>query len=333
MNHTDPPHSSDHEQVALRWMLRLTSGTMTTQERVAFNHWIHAHPTHRQAFEELRIIWKEADNLTIDETTGHFTVQTALQPTRRTRPRTNRFAWKRLAAFGSVSLGIAVLVIWITGWQWWFLSDYTTREHQQTIRLASIATIELDAQSALDIVDTPGKTLITLHAGAAWFTVTASPLKHVVEVHTNQATVTSIGTEFLVENRSGQQLVAVTQHAVALAFPPANRHSVDITEGYGMSNDSNDDSSWKKFKIDPGMIGSWRHGRLIVDNMPLYQVIQRLDDYHTGVLVITDPTLRHQKVSGVFDINHPAEALKSLQLAIPINIHRLSSYLTIISKA
>ncbi len=333
MNQDNPKHSPDPEQAALKWLIRLTSGETTTQEKQDFDAWLHTNPAHRQAFENIQRLWDDTTRLNYNPKTSHVNVPDQPKIIQKTRSRKPRGTWSKPVLVGIATMAACLVLVWWSGWHWWMISDYTTSEHRQTVSLSDGLQITLDAQTALDINSFPGKTLVTLRAGAAWFKVFAQPEGHVVRVLTDQISVTSLGTEFLVEQHSSYQYVAVTEHAVELTSRASPSLSTQLQEGYGISLDAASTLPWEKTVVDPAIIGAWRNGRLIFENAPLQHVIQRLDDYYPGLLLITDNTLLHQKVSGVFDIDHPERALASLQLAFPLTIRRVSTYLVLISQA
>ncbi|GJL56694.1 MAG: inner membrane sensor for iron transport [Nitrospirales bacterium] len=318
----------------MRWHIRLTSGEVTDQEQREFEDWVTANPAHRQAYVGIQKLWQETGQLTYDRHTRHIMVSERPQAKRRRPKRRKRSqrGWTGSAVAGTALLAACLTVIWWNGWHRQIVSDYATDEERQTVHLSADVQMTLDAQTTVDIERQQGHTFVTLQSGAAWFTVRTKPEEHAVHVLTDQVTVTSLGTEFLVEHTSNHQFVAVTEHAVTVASRSAVQHTNRLDEGYGLTIEDRSPESWTKTPIDPATIGTWRHGRLIFENVPLQKVVERLDDYHPGMLLITDNSLLYQKVSGVFDIEHPDRALASLQLAFPVTLRRLSSYVVLISK-
>ncbi len=325
--------SSDSDQAALEWLIRLTSGKSTSQEQEAFDNWIAADPAHRHSYENILKVWKETEQLGYDQKTGRVTIPNHPPNTKRRKRKRSRNNWQAPVLVTTSILATCLLGIWWMGWHWLFISDYTTHELRQTVHLSDGVTMTLDAQTVLDINELPGQTQVTLRSGAAWFKVDKTIAEHTVQVLTDELSVTSLGTEFLVEHRGPRQFVAVTEHAVELTSRSTPSQHTRLEEGYGISLDAESTVPWREMPIDPAAIGAWRHGRLIFENVSLQQVIQRLDDYHPGILLITDNILRYQKVSGVFDIEHPNQALASLKAAFPLTIRRLSPYLVLLSRA
>ncbi len=324
-------HSSDSDQAALEWLIRLTSGKTSSQEQQAFDNWVAADPAHRQSYENILKVWKETEQLGYDQKTGRVTVPH--NPRYIKRRKRSRGNWQTPALAATSVLATCLFVMWWTGWHWLLISDYTTDELRQTVHLSHGVTMTLDAQTVLDINELPGKTQVRLRSGAAWFKVENTIDEHLVQIITDHIAVTSLGTEFLVEQRVSHQFVAVTEHAVELASRSFPSQHTRLEEGHGISLDAGSTAPWRERPIDPAVIGAWRHGRLVFENASLQHVIQRLDDYHPGILLITDNTLRYQKVSGVFDIDHPDQALASLQLTFSLKIRRISPYLVLVSKS
>lgn len=329
----NPKPFPDPQQAALEWLVRLTSGEKTQKDQQEFEAWIKADPSHRQAYEEVQSIWKESGQLSYDTRTGHVTVSEPKRTSRRTRRSKARSSWRQPLLIGTFTLASSLLILWLSGWHWWVISDYSTSKQRQTIRLSGVVEITLDAQTAIDIHDLPGKTQVVLHKGAAWFKVTSPPDQHVVQVLTDRVSVTSLGTEFLVEKRPNHHFIAVTEHAVEIVSRTSKQQMINLEEGYGVTVEENSSLPWNEPEIASSNVGSWRQGRLVMEDASLKTVIERINDYHPGMLLITDNNLLYTKVSGVFDIDNPDNALTSLTLILPIKIERISPYLVLISKA
>jgi transmembrane sensor len=70
---------------------------------------------------------------------------------------------------------------------------------------------------------------------------------------------------------------------------------------------------------------AWRERRLVFDGEPLATVVEEFNRYNSTPLVITDPRLRTQRISGVFGANDPESLLDFLEKVDHIAVTRDAS--------
>jgi len=70
---------------------------------------------------------------------------------------------------------------------------------------------------------------------------------------------------------------------------------------------------------------SWTKGKLVIQDMPLPQLINELSRYRKGVLRVS-PELADLTVSGVFTLKNTDTILKQLQASLPINVTKFTNY-------
>src|SRR3546814_20325352 len=58
-------------------------------------------------------------------------------------------------------------------------------------------------------------------------------------------------------------------------------------------------------RIAISSIGSWRRGRLMIEDVPLSEGIDQLRRYYSGAIVLTSSELGDRRVTGVFDVDDP----------------------------
>ena len=64
---------------------------------------------------------------------------------------------------------------------------------------------------------------------------------------------------------------------------------------------------------DAGAQLAWQRGKLIFNGKPLGQVLQELERYRHGRIVLSDSKLAAMEVSGVFDLDEPQALLRTLE--------------------
>lgn len=173
---------------------------------------------------------------------------------------------------------------------------------------------------------------ITLLRGPAQFTVRPDTQRP-FEVATETAVITALGTIFEVQTTAQDTLVTVLEHAVAITPPSADNHSPRARLNAGQQAQYHPNRGLYAIQsIDSRQSTAWQRGKLILKNQPLAAVITDLNRYFPGKIVLTDPRLPQLRVSGVFPINNTDAVLTLLETSLPLKIHHLGPWLTLISQ-
>lgn len=68
------------------------------------------------------------------------------------------------------------------------------------------------------------------------------------------------------------------------------------------------------------------------NDRPLGEVIDEVNRYRKGAILILDQPLRTSRVSGIFDIDNPEAVLQTLEDTLPIRMRRLMRYLILLDR-
>ena len=84
-------------------------------------------------------------------------------------------------------------------------------------------------------------------------------------------------------------------------------------------------------RVAPGEVASWRDGRLFVDGATVDEVVDELSRYHAGWIIVSDPRLAKQRVTGLFDLNDLDRALAALVQPFDGRVRSVTPLLQILS--
>lgn len=74
-----------------------------------------------------------------------------------------------------------------------------------------------------------------------------------------------------------------------------------------------------------------RHdGRFVFNNAALKDVLQKIERYRHGRIIVMGSALGAQRISGSFSLKDTDAALSSLQTSVGFNMHKLSESLVVI---
>ena len=188
------------------------------------------------------------------------------------------------------------------------------------IPLADGSTLFLDADSQVRAVMSGDTRSVELLGGQAYFDVVPDHERPFV-VEAAELTVTVTGTRFAVSNRGDRLAVAVESGSVEVAHVT---DSSSLSAGDRVSLHRSTRTA-EKASVDPRSVGSFRTGRVLVENVPFGEFIAQLDAYYDGEIWLSSQTLADKLVSGSFDLEQPVAALRAAAGSQNASVRQLES--------
>lgn len=308
------------EDQAIELMVQLHSDEASASDLRAFNDWRRLTPNHEAAARAAEQLWQELGHTR----SAHLhALEKQVGPARK-KPRIWRWAALPIAA---TLCAIAITLQYMPVAT--LYADYSTQTgEQRQIELADGTRVLLNSATALSVDLQSDMRRVTLHAGEALFEVSHNPQRPFI-VTSQQSETRVLGTTFSVRQQNGTQ-VTVQEGRVLLRHrnQPIPSHTLHADqqahlEGYRLSPVSTVSSKQQL---------AWQRGKLIINQQPLADVAQELQRYLPGRILITDPALASQQVSGIFDLKKPDQLLDTLQQSLDLQLTRLP-LLTLVSPA
>lgn len=294
----------DLSDEAIERLVQLHSGSADAAERMDFLRWRGQSPEHERAAREAEALWGA-----LPET---HSAQRYRQRARRPR---------RLMALAAAACVAAIAVTLalpepLAG----LYADYATRTgERRMLELADGSRVWLNSDSALSADFGPQQRRLRLHSGEALFEVSKDPARPFI-VEARGGEVRAVGTRFDVDSRGPQVRVDVTEGVVQVNS--AGGAPVRLSAGERLSY--RDSSAPEPVQpLDLSSASAWQRGKLIFNQRPLGEVLDELERYVPGRIVLTDSALRQHKVSGVFDLRAPDALLKTLERLQPVTVTHL----------
>ncbi len=320
------------KDAAANWFLRRSVAPLTADEAAAFEAWLQASAANREAYVAVEAFWAGAAEL---ESLPKF------EGKRRTILRTmdRARATRRIAAVGlaALVLGAAGLSVYSLGGSKPLATQaFATAVGQQaTVTLPDGSVVTLNTNTAMRTRASPDRRLVFLDKGQAFFRV-AKDRRHPFVVTAGGRTVTAVGTAFDVRLDGGTLKVVLVEGKVRVqaAAPPApNRRTIAPPAGpdapqpaavrstdmeAGSQLVALGDTDWRLTRTDAVSATSWTRGKIVFDDAALGDVVAELNRYSDRKIVITDPDLARERLSGIYkpgDIEDFARALRHTGLA------------------
>ncbi len=332
MNANDPPTSVPDAlaEEALLWVVRMHSGISGATEQRAFATWRAESVLHEQAAMEAEALWADMSELHVDGRNG------LIAPGRPAPGLSRRGFWSGTLCLGALAATGGVL--WSNGTLLRLTADYTSETARaRTVTLPDGSKICLNARSAIDVAFTQGQRRVLLLEGQAYFEV-APDAARPFEVEIGNVSVTALGTAFDIARdlpAKGTE-VAVTEHSVRVkAVSPLSGvygQPIDVSEGESLVIDPTGAFGAVQ-KQSRDVTAAWRDGVYVAEAKPLQEVVHALSAWYPGIILIREDTLKSLEVNAVLDLTSPGHSLDALAGGLPIRVHRMSNYLTIISRS
>lgn len=327
-------HIADHRvvlrQEAQQWLLRLTSGTATTQDARAFEHWCGQSPAHVEAFAEARRLWENLGPAA-QAWMAHEQLRNASDipgHAPRTRPRMSRRAF-----LGAAVAASAALVVMHPPLQLWpslsdMAADYRTATgEQREVDLGQGIVVQMNTQTAMNLrksgsrlvgIDLLGGEIqvkattatdvpISIYAGGGRIDVSAQGKCNVRCYDTNIEVTGLDGATTL--HYKGQSVVLNTAQRADYG---AGRLGDVVT-------------------ADIDITMAWRRRVLIFDGQPLAKVVEEINRYRPGRIIIANDALAARKVQARFSLNQLADVAALIQDAYGAKVTSLPGGIVILS--
>ncbi len=311
------------EEAAL-WHARMHEPAVSEDRRAAFARWLAADALHAAAYAETDRLWSALE-APVARVMAEQAAVKVHRPVARRRMAAS-FGWGALAA--GMLLALAGGLSWRNGVFDDWRSDYATATGaRRTITLADGSEVTLNTDSALAVAFTPGQRDVHLYRGEAWFDVTHNAARPFI-VETPEGNVRVTGTRFNVRLAQDAAIVSLVEGRVELTAEDAAGKAVVLAPGeQGIIRAP---AVGAPGAFDANAVTAWRRGQLVFYQMPLADVVDQLNRYWPGRILLANPALRGMKVTGVFDADDPAAALSVIQNTLHISALHIAKFLILL---
>ena len=300
----DPQQRSIREAAA-EWAVLLADDALDDARAEALQHWLQADVRHAEALAFAQRTWATLAGLPVDRPRQHRAPPVASarpqHPVRKARLR----RWGAAACLALLLGGLGLsqhdrLLLPL-------MADHRSASGEvRSLTLPDGSEVILDSASAIRLDYSATRRRVELLAGAAIFQVAPQADRPFV-VEASGGTARALGTRFLVRREADEgALVGVLEHAVQVS---AGGQKQRLEEGDSVHYDA---SGISDVALDLQRVTSWQRGLLVFDRVPLAQVVEQLNRYRSGHILLGSEALAQREVSGVFRLDTLDDALATL---------------------
>jgi transmembrane sensor len=315
---------------AVEWFTKVHSGQATPEDFRRFEKWRKLSPLHAEAYADVEEFWTLLDKpaqhvFEQEEERAQRQTRTAL-PIRKPPVHAPPFALgllKRRAVAGLSLTAALLLFAWLPGFLRFWNSDYHTGwGERRELTLEDGSQITLNTHTALSVEFSRQQRVIRLAEGEAYFQVSHNPNRPFIVITDFGATRVT-GTAFDVYKQNGQMTVTVSEGHVRVYRDGDEKQAAELDAGKQTTR--NIYGAGPVVPADARQVSAWKNGLLVFNMRPLAEVIDELNRYLPGKIMIADPRIRKRVVSGAFDLSNPQDILGALEKNLNLHALNLSS--------
>ncbi|WKJ90305.1 FecR family protein [Methylomonas montana] len=301
-------------QEAVAWHVRLTSGAVVAPDAaIEFEDWRRQSPEHEQAYRDIAKLWQQLPAPLLADRQRRRELAA--------KRRRTTIARRGLGLAAAASLALTVVTGFYPDYLTHPLADYRTHIGEQTsITLADGSVAHLNTDTAIDVSISGNERRVELLRGEAEFEV-AHDSSRPFRVSAGSTTTEALGTRFIVRYDGKAGAVTLLQGRVRTSRPSSEGAQTDsATLQPGQQLAFNAESLGNLQSVELSNADAWRRGRLLMNFVPLKQVIAEINRYRRGQIKLLDDKLAEREVNIAVDIKQIDAWLEALQQTLPIKI-------------
>ena len=327
--HPQPPKLPETlREDARAWVRKLHSGAATQWEAQAFRRWRDTSPLHQAAFMEARQQWRmlqPALNTLVrtDADTAKLNRETLRKPA------ANRRAFLGMvgAATAAGVAGVAVyspLGLWPAANEW--DADWRTAAgEQRAIALSDQIGVTLNTRTSVRRLASDGQTVgLELLNGEAAIEMPASARNLSVVAGAGRSIAESA--RFEISHLEGRVCVTCLTGRVRIEHPAGERlllaRQQTVYRDHSISGIA---------AVDPEVASAWRRGELVFKQAPLSVVLDEINRYRPGRVVLMVDSLRGKTVTATFRLDRLDLALLQMQRSFGLSARSLPAGVLVLS--
>lgn len=310
---------------AVAWVRRLTSGEATVADAEALKRWRGQSPEHAAAFADVSRLWRDLEPAGRNvrryreiSSTPAFSVTLGRRA----------FLGGGLAAASAAGVYAAVrppLGLWPSVHE--LTADYrTTTGEQRNVELFDAVSVHMNTRTAIEVhASDSAADRIELLSGEAAFSVGERSGRRLA-VRAADRWVTADAARFDVRHLNSAVCVTCLGGTVSV-----ERDSEVVAVGTGQQLRYDASGLQPPDRVDTDVASAWQRGFLIFRFTPLSDVVDEVNRYRSGRIIITNPDLGRMPVSGRFRIDNLDQILTRIEQAFGANIRTIPGGLVFLS--
>lgn len=324
-------HNIADDQAA-DWAVLLADAPDDSELEARFHDWLQADPNHAQAWARAQHTWQALGQLDAQTrhawpgTTGTRRAPDNVSPLiqQQPTPAPRHYPLKTLAG---LAVAACLMLMLLPGLSLHLSADYLTGTgEQRTITLDDGSRLYLAPESAVRLAYSDQHRQVELLQGEAFFHVTPDANRP-FQVISGSTRTTVLGTAFNVNRGDNGAQVTVEHGRVKVEDSSTGTHRT-LSAGQRLSLSWGESATFSE--LPAADVAGWRRGELVARDLTIGQVVDALRPYQSGTIIVTRD-FAEQRVTGLYQLDKPADTLKKLTHAHGGKVHDLGPWLQVIT--
>jgi transmembrane sensor len=277
-------------------------GELTAEEVRDIEEWLEKDTTHRQRYNQFRVLWETSLHLRFNE---EIDVSASLERFK-LKMGAHKSSEKNLTIAGRNHrwIKIAAVVFLISSVTWLFFNQFSIRQ-TELITQGSVITETLSDGSVITLNKNSlllypqkfrGKLRqVWLSRGEAFFNISPDRAKPFL-IHAGKTVIKVVGTSFNVKNKRGLMEIIVETGIVLVS---RNGQVISLRPGEKISVQSGDGKMVKE-QIPDHLYSYYRSKKFVAEDTPLWRMVQVLNEAYDSHIVIGTKELRNLPLNTTF---------------------------------
>jgi len=311
---------------AFDWIVRLKASELFEADVEALRHWRNQSLEHEEAFRAAMRLWRNlgvAAREIADEEAVRAAACDAARPPRRVLAR-RAVLGGAIAGVGGYLLVKPPLGLWPSLGE--LSADYRTgKGEQRSFVLKDDVSVQMNTETSLALRSAEDGPEIVIISGEAAITKTGASGKP-LRVLAADGRLTTERASFDTRCVGGRVAVTCVEGSIDVQ---QNQHSVRLQADHQVSYSSKGLSA--PVHVDPAEATSWRSGILVFHDRALSEVVDEINRYRPGRIVIMNAELGRRVVNGAFYVKRLDDFLDQVQQLFGARVRSLPAGLTLLS--
>lgn len=324
---TSPPQSDPNQtadaliEQAAEWLVKISSEDCSEEDHLAFRKWQQQSPAHQKALTHMQAMIDQLQQLQEQQPQSQI-VESAISEQHQLHSRLHiQPALFMFTVAGLLAAFLSWQMLPIKHWLADQSNDYDQWSEQQLIDHSQI---KISGHSAYNIKFNAQQRNIELINGNILVDVAKDAQRPFV-VETTFANIKALGTRFIVQHSNHQTILTMLESRVEVRSKH-NQQLQIVEAGEQVLITEQGIQPIQQISIEM-MQQAWQKHSIVVDQMPLDQVLDILQSYQKAKIYYDRERIKHFRVTAILPLNHQNEAFTLLQDSLPIQISHPIPYL------
>lgn len=308
--------SQEIDAVAADWAARIDRGALSPADEGALDAWIAGDARRLGAFMRMRAVALQSNSAKALGPDFDPEAFAQAEPSAATPITRRRMFWLGGSAVAASALGAVGLGLMMRD------TVYETRlGEMRVVTLEDGSAVTLNTASRIRVAFADARRTVTLEEGEALFDVAKDPARPFI-VEAGGTSVRAVGTSFSVKRLNDAPVEVLVREGIVEVAQPATHRPVRMTANMRIVTSHAVAQPVAIAQTEVDRETAWRSGRIAFEGEPLAQAAAAFGRYSDTRIIIEDPGIGREEITGLFASNDPVTfaraAAASLELKATI---------------